>query len=218
MIVGYRVYIELLGDLVSGKKVVSSGMTQEIKRAKFAIESAKEGKQVALISGGDPGVYGMAGLCLELLSNGEQSRIKIEIIPAITAATSCAGLLGAPLMHDFAVISLSDILTDLELIKQRIALAVQADFVIVFYNPQSKKRIVPLKAAWEILMKHKSPHTPVGIVRNATRKQEEVRITDLKNMLAEKNIDMVTTIIVGNSKTYTKGKFMVTPRGYSFRV
>lgn len=213
MIVGYKSYIELLGGLVLGKEVISSGMTQEIERARFAIEKVWQDKQVALISSGDSGVYGMAGLVLELL--GEKDKIKIEIIPAITAATSCAALLGAPLMNDFAVISLSDILTDLSLIKQRITQAARGDFVIVFYNPQSKKRKHPLKAAWEILMKHKLPQTPVGIVRNAARKGEEAVITTLKDMLAEKNIDMVTTIIVGNSKTYTKGNYMITPRGYN---
>lgn len=217
MIIGYRTYIELLGDLVSGKEVVSSDMTQEINRAKFAIEAAKEGRKVALISSGDPGVYGMAGLVLELLDGKQKDNIKIEIIPAVTAATSCAGLLGAPLMHDFAVISLSDILTDLDLIKRRIALVAQGDFVVVFYNPQSKNRTRPLKEAWEILMKHKLPDTPVGIVRNAARNDEEVTITTLKDMLSIKNIDMVTTIIVGNSKTYTKGRYMVTPRGYHSR-
>lgn len=212
MIVGYKPYIELLGGLVFGKEVISSGMTQEIERARFAIEKVRQDKQVALISSGDSGVYGMAGLVLELL--GDKDKIKIEIIPAITAATSCAALLGAPLMNDFAVISLSDILTDLSLIKQRITQAARGDFVIVFYNPQSKKRKHPLKAAWEILMKHKLPQTPVGIVRNAARKGEEAVITTLKDMLAEKNIDMVTTIIVGNSKTYTKDNYMITPRGY----
>lgn len=214
MIVGYRTYVKLLGRLISDKEVISSGMTQEINRARFAIDAAKGGRQVALISSGDPGVYGMAGLVLELLSDEEKNKVEVEIIPAVTAATSCASLLGAPLMHDFAVISLSDILTDLDLIKRRITLAAQGDFVVVFYNPQSKKRKLPLKAAWEILMKHRPANTPVGIVRNAARRGEEIIITRLKDMLAVKNIDMVTTIFVGNSKTYTKGRYMITPRGY----
>jgi precorrin-3B C17-methyltransferase len=214
VIVGYRTYIKLLGDLVLGKEIISSGMTQEINRAKLAIEKAQDGNSVALISSGDPGVYGMAGLALELLDGKQKDNIKIEIIPAVTAATSCASLLGAPLMHDFTVISLSDILTDIGLIKHRVAMAARGDFVIVFYNPQSKNRMRPLKEARKILMEHRPNDTPVGIVRNAARKDEEVIITTLKDMLSIKNIDMVTTIIVGNSDTYTKGSYMITPRGY----
>lgn len=215
VIVGYRTYIKLLGNLIAGKEVFSSGMTQEVQRAAFAITKALEGKQVSLISSGDPGIYGMAGLALELLRVEDRAKVKIEIIPGIIAATSCAGLLGAPLMNDFVLISLSDILTDLRLIKRRIEMAAKGDFVIVFYNPQSKNRSRPLKAAWKILMKYKSPNTPVGIVRSATRKDEEVTITTLKEVLSAEKIDMVTTIIVGNSQTYTKGKYMITPRGYN---
>ncbi|MCQ9207500.1 MAG: precorrin-3B C(17)-methyltransferase [Omnitrophica bacterium] len=218
VVVGYKTYIGLLGDLIAGKEVVSSGMTQEAKRAGFAIKAAEEGRQVSLISSGDPGIYGMAGLVLELLGGEEKDKIRIEIIPGIIAATSCASLLGAPLMHDFAVISLSDILTDLKLIKRRIVKAASGDFVIVFYNPQSKSRTRPLKAAWKILMKYKSPNTPVGMVRNAARKNQEVKITTLKDMLTEKKIDMVTTIIVGNSRTFTKRQYMITPRGYNSKV
>ena len=213
VVVGYRTYIKLLGKLSDGKEVISSGMTEEVKRAKLAIKKAEEGKKVCLISSGDPGIYGMAGLVLELLS-GNSSTVKVEIIPAISAVSACASLLGAPLMHDFAVISLSDILTDIRLIEKRVELAARADFVIVFYNPKSKKRVVPLKSAWEILMKYKSPETPVGIVRNAYRSGEEFAITDLKNMFESEKIDMFTTIIVGNRKTYIKGKYMITPRGY----
>lgn len=144
-------------------------------------------------------------------------RISIEIIPGITAASSCAGLLGAPLMNDFAVISLSDLLTDSKIIEKRIRSACQGDFVIAFYNPKSKKRIEPLQKAWQILMRYRSPETPVGIVRNARRENEEVVITSLKDMLAAKKIDMGTTVIVGNSKTYVKGRYMVTPRGYKMK-
>lgn len=213
MIVGYKTYIALLGGLLKDKEVIKTGMTQEAERARLAIRLAVEGKAVSLVSSGDPGVYGMAGLVIELLSKEESDSIKIEIIPGIIAATSCASLLGAPLTHDFAVISLSDLLTDLKLIERRVILAARGDFVIVLYNPRSKKRLRPLQIAWKLLLKYKSPDTPVGIVRNAARKNQEVTITTLKNML-NKNIDMVTTIIIGNSKTYTKGQFMVTPRGY----
>lgn len=217
MIVGYKTYIKLLGGLITGKEVISSGMAQEAKRARIAIGKALKGKQVSLISSGDPGVYGMAGLALELLSQEESDKIEIEIIPGIIAATSCAGLLGAPLMHDFALISLSDILTDLKLIKRRIAMAARGDFVIVFYNPQAKNRTRPIKSAWKILMKYKSANTPVGIVRNAQRDNQEVTVTTLEKAPLLDTIDMVTTIIVGNSKTYVKGKHMITPRGYELK-
>lgn len=216
VIVGYKAYIELLNDLVTGKEVLSSGMTQEIKRAKEAIEKALNGKNVCLISSGDPGIYGMAGITLELLRK-EEGHIEIEIIPGITAASSCASLLGAPLMNDFAVISLSDLLTDRRLIEERIESACKGDFVIVFYNPKSKKRIKPLERAWQILMRHRSPETPVGVVRNAQRDNEEVIIISLKDMLSLKQIDMGATIIVGNSRTYVKGKYMITPRGYELK-
>jgi len=217
VIVGYKTYIKLLEGLVAGKEIVSSGMTQESRRGREAIKKALEGKDVCLISSGDPGIYGMAGVILELLRKGEENRIRIEVIPGITAASSCASLLGAPLMNDFAVISLSDLLTNLKLIEERVESACQGDFVIVFYNPKSMKRVRPLERAWQILMRHKSPQTPVGIVRNAQREDEEVTITCLKDMLTSKRIDMGTTIIVGNSKTYVKGQYMITPRGYKFK-
>ncbi len=201
---------------MDNKEIISSGMTEEIKRAEYAIENAKSGKKVCIISSGDPGIYGMAGLVLELLKKNELKR-KIEIIPGIIAATASAALLGAPLMHDFAVISLSDLLTDLELIKRRVELAAKADFLIVLYNPKSRKRIIPLKKAYNILLKHKSPDTPVGIVRNAYRDNQEIAVTTLKNMLSFKKIDMATTIIIGNSKTYIKDKYMITPRGYNIK-
>ena len=190
-------------------------MTGEVKRARFAIKKALEGNRVCLVSGGDPGIYGMAGIVLELLSNDEREKIKIEVIPGISAASACASLLGAPLVHDFAVISLSDCLTEKRLIEERVKKVCQGDFVIVFYNPRSKSRVTPLKAAWQILMKYKSPQTPVGIVRNAYRENESIEITELKNMLCLRMIDMRTTIIVGNSETYVKGGYMITPRGYN---
>ncbi len=205
---------EAISNILSGKEIITSGMTKEVQRVKLAIEKALEGKKVGLISSGDAGVYGMAGLALELLPNKRDFGFDIEIIPGIIAATSCASLLGAPLMHDFCVISLSDLLTDIELIKRRLEMAGLGDFVIVLYNPRSKKRTAPLKQAWQILMKHRQPQTPVGIVRNAYRDDQEVKITCLKDLLKAENIDMRTTIIVGNSRTYVKGKFMITPRGY----
>ena len=215
LVIGYKTYVRLLGHLVNDKEVISSGMTEEIERAKCAIENALRGKRVSLISSGDPGVYGMAGLVLELLDKRDLNRIQIEIIPGVISANACASLLGAPLMHDFVVVSLSDLLTNLELIKCRIELAAKGDFVIVLYNPKSAKRIIPFKVACDILLKYKSPSTPVGIVRNAYRGNQEVIITTLKRLISSKKINMVTTIIIGNSKTYIKDKYMITPRGYN---
>ena len=215
VIAGYKTYIALLGKLSKGKELISTGMTHEMERARQAIEKAKEGYQVCLISSGDPGVYGMAGLVLELLK--EDATLEVEIIPGVMASSGSAAILGAPLMHDFAVISLSDLLTDLKLIEERVKAAAKADFVIALYNPKSTKRTEPFKRAWQILMNYKSPQTPVGIVRNCEREKQEVSITTLKDMLTYEPIDMVTTIIVGNSQTYVKGKYLITPRGYSIR-
>ncbi len=214
VIAGYKTYIALLGKLAAKKEIISSGMTEEIKRSISAIEEAKKGKRVCVISSGDPGVYGMAGLVLELLAKKGLDSIEVEVIPGIPAASSCASLLGAPLMHDFVNISLSDLLTKRGLIKKRIELAARGDFVIALYNPKSKKRLSLIEEAWKILMKHRPPETPVGIVRNAYRPGQEVIVSTLKNLLDIKQIDMLTTIIVGNSQTFVKGGFMITPRGY----
>jgi len=219
VIVGYKAYLRLLdsdlsGGLLAGKEIISSGMTQELSRAGKAIEKALAGHDVCLVSSGDPGIYGMAGVILELLEKKGATEIPIEIVPGVTAASSCAGLLGAPLMNDFAVISLSDLLTDAKVIEKRIHSACRGDFVIVFYNPRSKKRIKPLERAWQILLKYRPPQTPVGIVRNARRADEEAILVPLKDLLAVKQIDMGATVIVGNSKTFLNGKYMITPRGY----
>ncbi len=216
---GYKAYLRLLdsnltGGLLDGKEVISSGMTQELSRAGRAIEKALAGNDVCLISSGDPGIYGMAGVILELLGKEDAPKIPIEIVPGVTAASSCASVLGAPLMNDFAVISLSDLLTDVKVIEKRIRSACQGDFVIVFYNPKSKKRTKPLEMAWQILSKYRLPQTPVGIVRNARRADEEVILVHLKDLLTVNQIDMGATVIVGNSKTFTKGGYMITPRGY----
>ncbi|MCL5057994.1 MAG: precorrin-3B C(17)-methyltransferase [Actinobacteria bacterium] len=214
VIVGYKTYIDLLGDLVEGKEVISTGMTREIERSAAAIERACAGYDVAFVSSGDPGVYGMAGLVLEMADRDQLSgKIDIEIIPGITSATASAARLGAPLMHDFTVISLSDLLTPWETIEKRLRAAAGGDFVVVLYNPASHRRVDQITRAREILLEHKSPGTPVGIVRNADREDEEVVITDLDNML-KYNIDMLSTVIVGNSATKRLGDFMVTPRGY----
>ncbi|WP_425446724.1 precorrin-3B C(17)-methyltransferase [Dethiothermospora halolimnae] len=213
VVVGYKTYIDLVEDLIKDKKVISSGMKKEIDRCEIVLNEAKEDKIVSLISSGDAGVYGMAGIMLEVL-NKDGSDIEIEIVPGITASNGAASSLGAPIMHDYATISLSDLLTDWELIKKRIHCAGEGDFVVALYNPKSKGRQKHIEIARDILLKYKDGNTPVGIVRNAKRDGETVRITTLNDMLNEK-IDMLTTVIIGNSKTYVKNNKMITPRGYN---
>ena len=214
-IVGYKTYIELLGNLTEGKSVFSNGMREEKIRAAYAIEKAREGRITLVISSGDPGIYGMAGLILEMMDNKDIETIPVDIIPGVTAASSCASLLGAPLMNDFAVVSLSDLLTERTLIEKRIKLAAEGDFVIAIYNPKSKKRIDLLEKSRRIILEYRKENTPVGIVREAGREKEMVYFTNLKNLPAfYKDIQMGTTLIIGNSGTYIKGKYMITPRGY----
>jgi precorrin-3B C17-methyltransferase len=188
-------------------------MGKEVERAKIAVNKAKEGKQVAMVSSGDPGVYGMAGIVLEVAAQ-DADPVPVDIIPGVTAATAASAILGAPLVSDFAVISLSDLLTPWEKIERRLEAASAADFSIVLYNPKSEGRIEPLVKAYEIMLKHINPNTPVGIVRQAGRAGENATITTLKDLL-NCDIDMVTTIVVGNSATKIVNGKMVTARGYN---
>ncbi|MCX7913655.1 MAG: precorrin-3B C(17)-methyltransferase [Thermodesulfovibrionales bacterium] len=218
-VVGYTTYLELISELIKDKRVISTGMTEEIERCRKAIELAKEGATVSIISGGDPGIYAMAGLIFELLKldfKGYGAIPHIEVIPGIAALNACASRLGAPLMHDFASISLSDRLTPWEVIAKRLEAAASADFVIVLYNPKSKGRVDHISLAASIIRKYRPATTPVGIVKQAMRDGETIIITDLENMLTY-DIDMQTTIIVGNSQTYIWLNWMITPRGYIVR-
>lgn len=212
VVIGYKTYIHLVEDLLEGKEVIDSGMRKEVERCNLTIDKALEGKKTCIISSGDAGVYGMAGIMLEVKYERNVD-IEIELVPGITAASAAASVLGAPMMHDFSVISLSDLLTDWELIKKRIECASMGDFIIALYNPRSKGRVHQIEEAREIMMKHKDKSTPVGIVRNAKRDGEEVIVTDLENMLNHP-IDMLTVVIIGNAKTYVKNGKMITPRGY----
>lgn len=222
-IVGYGTYLDLIPELIKDKKVISTGMTEEIDRCKKAIELANEGKTVSVISGGDPGIYAMAGLVFELIRDDKtnatdlyNSKIcmpDIEVIPGISALNACASRLGAPLMHDFASISLSDRLTPWEVIAKRVEAVASADFVIVLYNPKSRGRIEHINVAVSIIQKYRNPDTPVGIVKKAMREGETVIITDLQHLI-EHAIDMQTTIIIGNSRTFIWEGWIVTPRGY----
>lgn len=214
LVVGYERYVGLVEPFIDDKEVVSSGMSQEVERCARAIAEAKNGKNVALISSGDPGVYGMAGLALEIIDKKKLwNKLSIEIIPGIPVIHAAAARLGAPLMNDYAVISLSDLLTPWETIVKRLTHAAQADFVICLYNPKSKRRTRQIKEAKSILLQNRKPDTPVGLARNVGRKGESITITTLDKILRYK-IDMVTIIIVGNSSTIVRNNRMITPRGY----
>lgn len=212
IIVGYKLYLDLISDVVPNKNTFSSGMRREIDRAKKAVEEATMGKIVSIVSSGDPGVYGMAGLVLEVLNEADYD-FPVEIIPGIPSSNAAAALLGAPLMHDHVIISLSDLLTPWKTIEKRIDLAAQGDFVVALYNPKSKKRDWQIEKTIEIFLKHKAPSTCVGIVKNATRKDEDITITTLDKTL-DHDIDMTTIVIIGNSTTFSFDRFMVTKRGY----
>ena len=211
-VIGYKTYINQIKELVKGKEVITSGMRAEIERASLAIEKAKAGKVVSVISSGDPGVYGMAGLILEVAGNGKH-KVNIEVVPGIPSENAAAALLGAPLMHDHVTISLSDLLTPWDVIEKRIELAAEGDFVIVLYNPKSSERKWQIEKTLDILLSKKSSDTPVGIVKSAMRDGQSLVITSLGEVL-EHPIDMTTILIVGNSTTFVYDNYMVTKRGY----
>ncbi len=212
VIIGYKTYLDLIPDFLAGKEVISSEMMKEVERCRIALTAAEAGKIVALVSGGDPGIYAMAGLVYELAKE-TACTCKIEIIPGLAAINSCAARLGAPLMHDFAAISLSDLLTPWEVIEKRLFAAATADFVTAIYNPRSKRRTDQIVRAREIFLAHRAPATPVGIVTAATRDNETIVVTTLEKMLGS-DIGMQSTVIIGNSQTYTWNDLMITPRGY----
>lgn len=211
IIIGYTVYVDLVKDHFSDKKFLTTPMTKEVERCVLAFEEAKKGQTVSMICSGDAGVYGMSGLMLEI--GQEYPQIHVEIIAGITAAIAGASVLGAPLVHDFAVISLSDLLTPWEKIEKRLLLASEADFVICLYNPSSKKRADYLEKACQLMLCHKSEDTVCAIVQNIGRDKEHMQLMTLKE-LKEKKVDMFTTVYIGNSQTRNINGKMVTPRGY----
>ncbi|MCM3787781.1 precorrin-3B C(17)-methyltransferase [Domibacillus indicus] len=216
-VIGYKTYMELVAPLIEGKDVISTGMSEEVSRAQAAVKQAERGKTVSVISSGDAGVYGMAGLVYEVLAEQGWKRdtgIRVEIIPGISAINSCASLLGAPIMHDACTISLSDHLTPWELIAKRIDAAGAADFVIALYNPKSGRRTKQIEEAQRILRNYRKPDTPVGLVKSAYRDREEVVMTTLAEML-DHEIGMLTTVVIGNSTTFFYDGLMITPRGYT---
>jgi len=213
VIVGYKTYLDLIPNYLDGKEVISSQMMKEVDRCRESLEIAEKGKKVALVCGGDPGIYAMAGLVYELARESGSS-CGIEIIAGLAAINSCAARLGAPLMHDFAAVSLSDLLTPWPLIEKRLKAAAEADFVTAIYNPKSKKRTEQIVKTREIFLTCRNPDTPVGIVTAATRENETIVITTLDKML-ESEITMQSTVIIGNSQTYSWNDLMITPRGYA---
>ena len=211
VIIGYTVYVDLVKEYFAGKEFMTTPMKKEVDRCVLAFDEAKKGKNVSMICSGDAGVYGMAGLMYEVGENYPD--VELTIIPGVTAATGGAAVLGAPLIHDFCLISLSDLLTPWEKIEKRLLLASEADFVICLYNPSSHKRHDYLKKACELMLQHKSPDTVCGIVKNIGREGESSQIMTLDE-LKDTQVDMFTTVFIGNSQTRNiKGK-MVTPRGY----
>ena len=225
-VAGYTTYIDLIRPLIAGKQIISTAMKKEVDRVSAALDLALSGSACALVSSGDPGIYAMAGLVLEMcreraVAIGHQAgistdadRLRIEVVPGIPALCSGASLLGAPLTHDFAAVSLSDLLTPWETIERRLDAAARADFAIVIYNPKSKRRSDHLTRAQGIILRHRGPQTPVGIVTGAMRDNQRIVLTTLAQ-LHRAEVDMQTTVFVGNSTTFAYEGFMITPRGYS---
>lgn len=212
-IVGYATYVRLIEDMLEGKELVVTGMRGEIERCQKAIDIAVTGKDVAVISSGDAGIYGMAGLLFELA--GKQSpHVDIKVIPGVTASIAAAAALGAPLMNDFCHISLSDLMTPWKVITKRVDAAAAADFVICLYNPRSKGRPNNLREALNIILKYKSPDTIVGLGKDVARPKEIDKVMTIET-LDETEVNMTSIVIVGNKNTYVQDGRMITPRGYT---
>lgn len=210
-VAGYGLYLDLIEELIEGKTRIQTGMTREVDRCTAARDAAKAGHTVAVVSSGDAGVYGMAGLLYEVCSDDPE--LDIEVIPGVTAACAGGAVLGAPLTADFACVSLSDLLTPWEVIEQRLRGAAAGDFCIALYNPASKKRVDHLHRACDILLETLSPETVCGMVRNIGRDGETYTLTTL-GVLRDTPADMLTTVFIGNSRTRVINGRMVTPRGY----
>src|ERR671925_1449065 len=219
VIIGYDTYVSLIEDIINGKEVYRYPMTQEVERANQAIELAENGKIVSLVSSGDPGIYGMIGLIYEILAEKDwdhQVGITVECVPGVSSLNSCAALIGSPLMTDFAVVSMSDLLVPWDIIVKRVEAAALGDYVTVIYNPASKKRVHQLRDTRDIFLKYRKPETPVAIVKGAYRESQAIVITTLDRMLEHQDmLGMITTVIVGNSSTFNYKGMMINPRGYT---
>ena len=216
-VIGYATYIRLVADLLEGKEVIKKAMTEELDRAIEALDRARQGKKVALISSGDAGVYGMAGPTFEVLFQAgwtPDSDIEVEIVPGASALNTCASLVGAPLTHDFCAISLSDLLTSWPTIARRLDAVAYADFVVALYNPKSGRRTGQILEAQRLFLRHRDRETPVAVVKSAYRPKQRIEFTTLEKM-HEADIGMLTTVLIGNSNTFVKHGLMITPRGYA---
>ena len=214
VVAGYNTYIKLIEKILDEKKIIGRAMMQEVERCRLAVDETLAGRNVAVVSSGDAGVYGMAGLVLEMILDlPDDSRPQFEIVAGVSAVNAAAAILGAPLMNDFAVVSLSDLMTPWELIKKRIRAAAEGDFVIALYNPKSKRRVTQLDEVQKILLTVREKDTPVGIVTNAGRDGETKIISTLENFTREE-VNMFSLVLIGNSQTFVKDNFMITPRGY----
>ena len=216
-VIGYATYIKLVADLLVGKEVIRKPMTEELDRAVEALERARVGKKVALVSSGDAGIYGMAGPTYEVLFQSGWTPgcgIEVEVIPGASAINTCAALVGAPLTHDFCAISLSDLLTPWPVIARRLDAAAMADFVVALYNPKSGRRTGQLLEAQRLFLRHRRADTPVAIVKSAYRPKQCVEFATLETM-ADCDIGMLSTVLIGNSSTFVRAGLMVTPRGYA---
>ncbi|AGK96210.1 precorrin-3B C(17)-methyltransferase [Clostridium pasteurianum] len=207
IIVGYTKYIELIKSLIKGKEIFSTGMMKEEERCRAALRLSKD-KVVSIISTGDAGIYGMAGLVLEMRKDEQ-----VEVVPGVTASSAAASVLGAPIMHDSCNISLSDLMTPYELIKKRVEMAAQGDFVITLYNPKSKGRPYYLKESIEIIKRYRKGHTPVAIVKNALREGQKQQLFTLDSF-DDSDADMLSVVIIGNSQSFVRNGIFITPRGY----
>lgn len=219
VVVGYRTYVRLIAELVKDKQVIAREMAEELDRCGEALMLAQAGQTVALVSSGDVGVFGMAGPLFELLFEQgwtPDTGIEVEVVPGVTAASSCASLVGAPLTHDFCAISLSDMLTPWPVIARRLEAAARADFVTALYNPKSSRRPDQLLEARDLFLRHRDPLTPVAVVRAAYRQRQDVRLTTLAE-IADGEVSMLTNLIIGNSSTFVRAGLMVTPRGYGLK-
>lgn len=212
LVVGYTTYIHLLKEQFPKQNYYATPMRKEVDRCRAAVEEALKGKTVAVVSSGDSGIYGMAGVMLEVIEE-MHADLEVVAVPGVTAASAAAAVLGAPLMHDFAIISLSDYMTPLERIYRRVSCAAEGDFVICLYNPKSHSRTDYLAHAAKLIQEYRSPETPVGIVRNVGRVDQKAWITTLER-LKEESVDMFCVVLIGNSQTYVKNGRMITPRGY----
>ena len=213
IVTGFTTYVKILQEFFPDKQYKSNGMTKEVDRCRMAVEDAMKGQDVVMVSSGDSGIYGMAAICYQVADEMDAD-IEIDVVPGITAASSAAAILGAPLTHDTALISLSNRLTPWELIEKRLDAAAMSDMVIALYNPRSHGRPDLLEKAFAIMGKHKDPNTVVGVVRNIGRKDEESWICSMKDFDFQK-VDMFCTVVIGNSKTYAVDGKMITPRGYN---